>query len=65
MNIEIDKRSEVSAYITLGNVVIYVEHSDVAPEHILIWKSGEMTANIFEHNGDPYFYEPLEAKGKA
>ena len=61
MSIEIDKRSDVSAYITVGDIIIYVEHSSVAPEHIVIWKSGEMTATMFEHDLD---YEPLETRGK-
>lgn len=62
MSIEIDKRSDYSAYITVGDIIIYVEHSSVAPEHIAIWKSGEMTATMFEHDGD---CEPLETRGKA
>ena len=39
MSIEIDKRSDESAYITVGDLTVYVEHSSAAPEFIHIWKN--------------------------
>jgi len=43
MSIEIDQRSEVSAYIKVGDITIYVEHSSAAPEFIDIWRNTEET----------------------
>jgi len=43
MSIEIDQRSEVSAYIKVGDITIYVEHSDMAPEFIDIWRNDKET----------------------
>jgi len=37
--IEIDKRSDVSAYIKVGNITIYVEDSKAAPEFVHVWKN--------------------------
>ena len=37
--IEIDKRSDVSAYIKIGNITIYVEDSEAAPEFVHVWKN--------------------------
>ena len=36
---EIDKRSDVSAYIKVGNITIYVEDSEAAPEFVHVWKN--------------------------
>tara|TARA_R100001086_G_C11750871_1_gene235311 strand:+ start:431 stop:598 length:168 start_codon:yes stop_codon:yes gene_type:complete len=43
VSIEIDRRSDVSAYIKVGNITIYVEHSDAAPEFIDIWRNANQT----------------------
>ena len=43
MSIEIDQRSDVSAYIKVGDITIYVEHSNAAPEFIHIWRNTEET----------------------
>ena len=48
MSIEIDQRSEVSAYIKVGDITIYVEHSGAAPEFIDIWRNTEET--LFENH---------------
>jgi len=37
--IEIDKRSDVSAYIKVGNITIYVEDSEAAPEFVHVWRN--------------------------
>ena len=37
--IEIDKRSDVSAYIKVGNITIYVEDSEAAPEYVHVWRN--------------------------
>ena len=39
MSIEIDRRSDESAYIKVGDLTVYVEHSSAAPEHIHIWRN--------------------------
>lgn len=39
MSIEIDQRSEVSAYIKVGDITIYVEHSGAAPEFVHVWRN--------------------------
>ena len=39
MTIKIDKRSDESAYITVGDATVYVEHSPAAPVFIHIWKN--------------------------
>ena len=38
MKIEIDQRSACSAYIRVGDITIYVENSNYAPEFIDIWR---------------------------
>lgn len=38
MKIEIDQRSACSAYIRVGDITIYVENSNHAPEFIDIWR---------------------------
>jgi hypothetical protein len=43
MSIEIDQRSDVSAYIKVGDITIYVEHSNAAPEFIDIWRNAGET----------------------
>ncbi len=43
MSIEIDQRSDVSAYIKVGDITIYVEHSNAAPEFIDIWRNTKET----------------------
>jgi len=43
MSIEINQRSEVSAYIKVGDITIYVEHSGAAPEFIDIWRNAKET----------------------
>ncbi len=43
MSIEIDRRSDVSAYIKVGDITIYVEHSNAAPEFIDICRNNEET----------------------
>ena len=48
MSIEIDQRSEVSAYIKVGDITIYVEHSEAAPEFIDIWRNPKET--LFTNN---------------
>ena len=37
--IEIDKRSDVSAYIKVGNITVYVEDSEAAPEYVHVWRN--------------------------
>ena len=37
--IEIDKRSDVSAYIKVGNITVYVEDSEAAPEFVHVWNN--------------------------
>jgi len=39
VSIEIDKRSDESAYIKVGDLTVYVEHSFAAPEFIHIWRN--------------------------
>ena len=39
MSIVIDQRSDHSAFIEVGNITVYVEHSSAAPEHIHIWRN--------------------------
>jgi hypothetical protein len=49
MSIKIDKRSKHSAYITVGNITIYVEHSPrCAEEYISIWKENPYQETIFK-----------------
>ena len=38
MKIEIDRKSNCSAYIRVGDITIYVENSNYAPEFIDIWR---------------------------
>lgn len=49
MKIEIDQRSDCSAYIRVGDITIYVENSNCAPEFIEIWRGdNEILFNTFE-----------------
>jgi hypothetical protein len=43
MKIEIDQRSDCSAYIRVGDITIYVENSNYAPEFIDIWRGDKET----------------------
>ena len=43
--IEIDKRSDVSAYIKVGNITVYVEDSEAAPEYVHVWRNRNV--NLF------------------
>jgi len=43
MSIVIDQRSDHSAFIEVGDITIYVEHSGAAPEFIEIWRNTEET----------------------
>jgi hypothetical protein len=55
MKIEIDQRSDCSAYIRVGDITIYVENSNYAPEFIDIWRGDKETLfNTFkrEENED-------------
>ena len=52
MTIKIDKRSDDSAYIEVGNITVYVEHSNAAPECVHIWKNAK--EDLFK-NGVPGF----------
>ena len=55
--IEIDKRSDVSAYVKVGNITIYVEDSEAAPEYVHIWR------NRFDVNDDVSLF--LSSDGKV
>ena len=48
MSIVIDQRSDHSAFIEVGDITIYVEHSDAAPEFIDIWRNAKET--LFTNN---------------
>ena len=50
--IEIDKRSDVSAYIKVGNITIYVEDSEAAPEFVHVWKNESKDGEIQIINGE-------------
>ena len=45
MKIEIDRKSNCSAYIRVGDITIYVENSNYAPEFIDIWREEIKTGN--------------------
>lgn len=63
MSIKIDKRSDDSAYIEVGDITIYVEHSEASPEHIHIWKESTTTNEIF-HTYEGYVEKIIEPKNK-
>jgi len=44
--IEIDQRNDQCAYIKVGNITVYVEDSEAAPEFVHVWK------NRFDVNDD-------------
>ncbi len=35
--IEIDQRNDQCAYIKVGNITVYVEDSEAAPEYVHVW----------------------------
>ena len=37
--IEIDKRNDQCAYIKVGNITVYVEDSEAAPEFVHVWRN--------------------------
>ena len=54
MNIKIDRRSKNSAFITVGSLTVYVEHSpNVAEELIDIFKTDDFNKTIFSHIKSP------------
>jgi len=54
MNIKIDRRSKNSAFITVGSLTVYVEHSpNVAEELIEIFKTDDFNKTIFSHFKSP------------
>ena len=55
--IEIDKRSDDCAYVKVGNITIYVEDSEAAPEYVHIWR------NRFDVNDDVSLF--LSSDGKV
>ena len=44
--IEIDQRNDQCAYIKVGNITVYVEDSEAAPEFVHVWR------NRFDINDD-------------
>ena len=44
--IEIDQRNDQCAYIKVGDITIYVEDSEAAPEYVHVWR------NRFDVNED-------------
>lgn len=47
---EIDKRSNTSAYITMGNVTVYVDNS-TGEQIVKVWKTARDTGQISDiHN---------------
>ena len=44
--IEIDQRNDQCAYIKVGNITVYVEDSEAAPEYVHVWR------NRFDVNDD-------------
>ena len=44
--IEIDQRNDQCAYIKVGNITVYVEDSEAAPEFVHVWR------NRFDVNDD-------------
>ena len=43
--IEIDQRNDQCAYIKVGNITVYVEDSEAAPEYVHIWRNRNV--NLF------------------
>ena len=41
--IEIDKRSDDSAYVKVGDITVYVEDSEAAPEYVHIWRNRDVS----------------------
>ena len=39
MTIKIDKRSDDSAYIEVGDITVYVEHTTAGSEFVHVWKN--------------------------
>ena len=37
--IEIDQRNDQCAYIKVGNITVYVEDSEAAPEFVHVWRN--------------------------
>jgi len=37
--IEIDKRNDQCAYIKVGDITVYVEDSEAAPEYVHVWRN--------------------------
>ena len=44
--IEIDQRNDQCAYIKVGNITVYVEDAEAAPEYVHVWR------NRFDVNDD-------------
>ena len=55
--IEIDQRNDQCAYIKVGNITVYVEDSEAAPEFVHVWK------NRFDVNDDVDLF--LTSDGKV
>ena len=55
--IEIDKRSDDCAYVKVGDITVYVEDSEAAPEYVHIWR------NRFDVNDDVSLF--LSSDGKV
>ena len=43
--IEIDKRNDQCAYIKVGDITVYVEGSEAAPEYVHVWRNRNV--NLF------------------
>ena len=43
--IEIDQRNDQCAYIKVGNITVYVEDSEAAPEYVHVWRNRNV--NLF------------------
>ena len=43
--IEIDQRNDQCAYIKVGDITVYVEDSEAAPEYVHIWRNRNV--NLF------------------
>ena len=55
--IEIDQRNDQCAYIKVGDITIYVEDSEAAPEYVHVWR------NRFDVNDDVTLF--LTSDGKV
>ena len=55
--IEIDKKSDDCAYVKVGDITVYVEDSEAAPEYVHIWR------NRFDVNDDVSLF--LSSDGKV